>query len=262
MAAPKPGILHGLYTEQDIEIKFRCNHALQNLNLPVAHEEHKHLAFIIIFEHQKREELRCSENIHLLSLIASAADYQKRQPCATYTLSAPPLFGLPVAPEWPGPSPFLKGYLVPVFLEKTDCSPASASRDRMFEYLGYHRIVSIKYCRRSSSRSLVAQELWEMLHKRFGERFHAVLRSSPFPIPRLPRELLSRMDIGDAILTIESAGESEADEDAIPKQEGSRSNGCVKAVIKEEREDGWDMMLEAPTMRLTDLLDREGWMIV
>ena len=132
----------------------------------------------------------------------------------------------------------------------------------MFEYLGYHRIMSIEYCRGSSGRSVGAQELWETLHKRFGERFHAVLRSSPFPIPRLPKELLSRMGIGDAILSIESVGESKADEDAISKQEGSRGNGCVKAIVEEEGEDDWDMVLEAPTMRLMDFLDREGWMMM
>lgn len=262
MAAPEPGILHGLYTEQDIKIKFRCNHALRTLNSPAAHAEHEHLAFITIFEHQKREKLRCSENLHLLPLIASAADYHKWQPRPTFTLSAPPLFGLPVAPEWPGPSSLLKGYLVPVFLERIECSPASASKDRMFEYLGYHRIVSIEYCRRSSSRSLGAHELWEGLYKRFGERLHAVLRSSPFPIPRLPKELLSRMDIGDAILMIESVGDAKADEDGISKQEGSRGNGCVNAALKEEGEDDWDMVLEAPTMRLLDFLDREGWVMM
>ena len=53
MAAPELGDLQSLYTEQDIKIKFRCNHALQNLNPPTAHTENEHLAFIIIFEHQK-----------------------------------------------------------------------------------------------------------------------------------------------------------------------------------------------------------------
>ena len=258
MAALEPGILHGLYTEQDIKTKFRCNHALQNLNPPAAHAKHEHLAFIIVFEHQKREELRCSENLHLLPLIASAADYQKLQPRSTFTLAAP-LFDLPVAPEWPCPSPLLKGHLVPVFLEKTECPPTSASRNRMFEYLGYQRIVSIEYYRRSCTRGLGAHEVSERLHNWFGELYQ---RISSSPMPRIPKAMLSYLKIEDAILTIESVEESKAEEDAIPKQEGSGGNGCVKAVIREEGDDDWDMVPEAPTMRLINLLERDGWMMM
>ena len=261
MAAPESGILRGLYTEQDIKIKFRCPHALRNLNPPAAHAEQEHLAFIIIFEHQKREELRCSENLHLLPLIASAADYQKWQPRPTFTLTAP-LFGLPVAPEWPSPSPLLKGYLVPVFIEKTECSAAPASRDRMFEYLGYQRIASIEYYRRSCNKGVSAHELSQRLHKRYGERFHAVPRFNPFRMPKLHKELLRGLGIEHAVLKIESVEESETNEDTIPGQQGSRGNGCVKAVIKEEGEDDWDMVPDAPTVRLMDFLDREGWMMM
>ena len=252
MAAPDPGDLHSLYAEQDIKIKFRCNHALQNLNPSAAHLEHEHLAFIIIFEHQNREQFGCFENLHLLPLITCAADFQKWQPRPNFSLSAP-LFGLPRAPEWPGPPPLLNGHLVPVFLEKSECSPASASRDRMFEYLGYHRIVSIAYYPRSSTKTLSAQQLWERLYESYHERFPAVPRLSRLPMPRAPGEWLNRLGIEHALLSIESVEEPKADEDAIPKNQGSRGKGRVKAVIKEERDHDWVMVSEPLTSELVKL---------
>ena len=126
----------------------------------------------------------------------------------------------------------------------------------MFEYLEYHRIVSIEYCRRSSSRSVGAQELWERFHKRFGERFQSFSSSTQ---PIFSKEMLSRLGLEDAILTIESVEESSAEEDAIPKQEGNGGNGCVKTVIREEGDEDWDMV---PKMRLINLVDRDGWMMM
>ena len=179
-------------------------------------------------------------------MITSAADYQKWHPRPNFSLSAP-LFGLPRAPEWPGPPPLLNGHLVPVFLEKNKCSPASASRDRIFEYLGYHRIVSIEYYARSSTRSLSAQELPERLYERYNEPFSTVPRISRFPTRRTPREWLDHLDIDHAVLTIESVEAPKADEDTIPQQQGRRGKGRVKAGIEEEGEDGWVMVPEPLT---------------
>ena len=272
MAASKPGILHGLYTEQDIKTKLRCNHALRNLNTPTAHAEHEHLAFIIVFEHQKREELRCSENLHLLPLMTSAADYHNRKFRPNYTFFVPPTFGLPGAPEWPGPSPLLKGYLVPVFVEKTECPSPSASSHRMFQYLGYHRIVSIEYYVRSRALRLGAHEFPERLHKRFGELFQRVSSS---PMPRLSKKFLDRFGMEDATLKLVSVEESKTEEgatsnfqnvedskteeDAIHKERGSGDKDSVRPVVREEWWDEWDMV---PEMRLMGSLDRDGWMMI
>lgn len=260
MAAPEPGYLHSLYTEQYIKTKFRCNYALQNLNPPAAHPEHEYLAFVIIFEHQERKQFGCSENLHLLPLITSAADYQKWQPRPKFSLSAP-LFGLPRAPEWPGPPPLLNGHLVPVFLEKSECSPASASRDRMFEYLGYHRIVSIEYYLRFSNQVLGAQELWERLYERYDERYSAGSRLSRLPMTRAPREWLSRLGIEHAVLTIKSVEDPEADEDAIPKQQGSRGKARVKAVMKEDGEEDWVIVAQHLTSEWVELPNGDNNMI-
>ncbi len=128
----------------------------------------------------------------------------------------------------------------------------------MFEYLGYHRIVSIEYYPKSSAKSLRAQALSERLYERFNERFSAVPRFSRFPMLRAPREWLSPLAIEHAILTIESVEEPKADEDAIPKQQGSRGKGRVKAVIKEEGEDDWVMVPEPLTSELVKLLNGDG----
>ena len=203
--------------------------------------------------------------------MASAADYQNRQFRPTYT-SVRPLFGLPVAPEWPRPSPLLKGFLVPVFLEETGCPSAPAASSRMFQYLGYHRIVSIEYFVRSYALRLSAHEFPERLHKRFGELFQRVSSS---PMPRLSKKLLSRFGMEDATLKLvsveefkteegatsklQNVEESKTKEDTIPKQEGSGVNGSVRPVIRHEWWNEWDMVDE---MRLMSSLDRDGWVMI
>ena len=257
MAAPGPGHLHSLYTEEDIKIRFRCNHALQNLNPPAADPEHEHLAFIIIFEHQTRKQFCCSGNLHLLPLITSAADYRKWHPRPNFSLSAP-LFGLPTAPDWPAPHPLLKGHLVPAFLEKSECPPASASRVRIFEYLGYHRIVSIEYHPGSSTKSLAAQELPVWLCDRYNERFPVVPKLSRFPMRQAPKDWLSRSGIEHAILTIESVEEPKSDQGAIRNQRGSRGRGHAKVITKEEEINDWIMLPESLTSKLWELPNEAG----
>lgn len=114
----------------------------------------------------------------------------------------------------------------------------------MFEYLGYHRIVSIKYYTKSLTKSLGAQELSEWLCARCNERFPVVPKLSHFPMPRAPREWLNCSGIDHAIVTIESVEEPQADEDAIPKQQGSRDKAHVKAATKEDGDDDWVMVPE------------------
>ena len=257
MAAPEPGQIHSLYTEEEIKIRFRCNHALQNLNPPAADPEHEHLAFIIIFEHQTRKQFCCSGNLHLLPLITSTADYRKWHPGPNFSLSSP-LFGLPTAPEWPAPRPLLNGHLVPAFLEKSECPPASASRVRMFEYLGYHHIVSIEYHPGSSTKSLAAQELSKSLCKMYNERYPVVTRINRFPMPRAPREWLSRLGIEHAILTIESVEEPRSDQGAIRKQQGSCGRGLAKVVTKEEEIYDGIIVPESLTSKLWELPDGDG----
>ena len=191
MAMPEPLHLHSLYTEEDIKIRFRCNHALQNLNSPPADPEHErlaqeeykqfaqvyeqlaqeyphlaqeyphlapeyeHLAFIIIFKNQTRKQFCCSGNLHLLPLITSAADYPKSYPRPHF---------LP---------------LVPAFLERSEFLAAPESGDRMLEYLGYHSIVSIEYYTGSSTKWLGAQELSEKLCEIYNESFPPWAQNKP-----------------------------------------------------------------------------------
>ncbi len=123
----------------------------------------------------------------------------------------------------------------------------------MFEYLGYHRIASIEYYPRSSTKSLGAQELTERLLEKYNEELPAVPRLSRFPMLRAPWNWTSRLDIEHAILTIESVEAPKADKDAIPKQQERRDKGRVKFVIEENEENDWVMEPEPLTMELVKL---------
>ena len=257
MAAPEPLQLHGLYTEEDIKIIFRYNHALQNLNSPPAHPEnehlaqeyellaqeyelraqeyphlapeYEHLAFIIVFKHQTRKQFCCSGNLHLLPLITSAANYLKS-------------YRRPHFLPW-----------VPAFLERSEFSTASGSRDRIFEYLGYHSIVSIEYYTGSSTKWLGAQELSEKLCEIYNESFPPWHRVSRFPMPRAPREWLSRLGIEHAILTIESLEASKLDEGAIPRPQGTCDRCRAEAVTKMKEVYDWIVIPESLASELVEL---------
>ena len=123
----------------------------------------------------------------------------------------------------------------------------------MFEYLGYHRIVSIEYHPRSSTQSLGAQELPESLHERYNDGLPAIPRLSRFPMVRTSREWLSHLDIEPAVLTLENVEALKADEDATARQQGHCGKDREKAEIKEEGQDDWVLVSESLTMELVKL---------
>ena len=114
----------------------------------------------------------------------------------------------------------------------------------MFEYLGYHSIVSIEYYSGSPTRWLGAQELSEKLCEIYNESFPPWHRVSRFPMPRAPREWLSRLGIEHAILTIESLEASKLDENVIPRQQGTCGRCRAEAVTKMKEVYDWIVVPE------------------
>ena len=123
----------------------------------------------------------------------------------------------------------------------------------MLEYLGWHSIVSIEYYTGSSTKWLGAQELSEKLCEIYNESFPPWHRVSRFPMPRAPREWLSRLGIEHAILTIESLEASKLDEGAIPRQQGTSDRGRAEAVTKMEEVYDWIMVPESLASELVEL---------
>ena len=128
----------------------------------------------------------------------------------------------------------------------------------MFEYLGYHSIVSIEYYTGSSTKWLGAQELSEKLCEIYNESFPPWHRVSRFPMPRAPREWLCRLGIEHAILTIESLEASKSNEGAIPRQQGASDRGRVEAVNKMKVVYDWIVVPEFLAPELVELRNEDA----